>query len=429
MKKTFTLISILLTIASFAQKNSFGIQEYPEYVTDSIYQYIWDNTGQVWLLDGKIADMSYSDYRLNSEIEYNRVGNDWQRSKFHTLTFDESGRCTLELFMTYNNSTWVNDIMIRYAFDGSGNETEKTIQLWNSLFWVNDKRFVSTYDGSGNKLSDTTQTGNSSNEWTNVNLITYTYDNNKLITEISEQWYSGAWVKYNKKEYTYENGRVASKTEQVWVNNAWGNDVKTSYTYNTEGKIKSAVVQRLSNGTWNNRSLTEYTYNSAGNLELWLFKEWDGAGWFDTQKQTYQYDDNKNMTHMLFQIIKGDTWKEFEEEWFAYNNSSYLTSSSHKSYDAETVYGDSTQHYLRSVVGIEENAGNDVTIYPNPTTDKIAINSDKPVKDIEVLSVDGTVRMKQPSGRIVDMGSLPSGTYIVRYSINGRLNSKVVIRL
>ncbi|HLO92056.1 MAG: T9SS type A sorting domain-containing protein [Chloroflexota bacterium] len=432
MKRIATIIFSLFFLTSIAQNNipgsgsNFAIREYPEYVTDSIYNFIWNETTQAWDLTGKTSDMSYNEYRLTSEIEYDRTGSDWQRAMFHTYTYNAQGKLVTELMMSYADSVWENNYMVNQTWDAAGNMTQQDILLWNGLSWMEQQRFVMTYDASNNMLTWLLQTNNGS--WVNYNKKTFTYTSNRLTEEITERWQDPSWVNFTRKQYAYENNQLSAMVEQSWSNNAWANDVRSAYSYDNSGNLVTTLVQALDNGNWINRFNNIYTYTN-NRLMHWLFQNWDGNAWIDSQQEIHNYDNGGNHTYCLNQITKGDTWKDLSLDLWNYNSNNNLTQTSHKIFDAENVYGDSTSYFLRSVLGMEEKTDEGFAVYPNPTTGKVVIQSDQMPSGIEIYTLSGNVVITPEAGRIIDMSDLPAGTYIIRATFGKKITSKVVIRL
>lgn len=433
MKNISTLILSLLFLSSIAQNNFepegsgvFASREFPEFVTDSIYNYQWNENTSTWDLQTKTGDMSYHMYRLTSEIEYNKVGFEWQRSIFHTYAYNDQGLLETDLTMTYADSVWQNNYIVKQIWDAAGNMTSQNIQVWNGISWIDQQRIVMTYDANHNMLTWLLQNNNGG--WINISRKTFTYTNNNLTEEIAERWQDPSWVNQNRKQYTYENNRLVTLIEQSWSNNAWGNDLKSTNTYDNEGNLINTMAQMLENGNWINRFNSNYTYTS-NRLMQWIYQDWDGSAWIDSQQELHAYDYNGNHTYCLNQIVKGDSWKDISMDRWGYNGSNYLTQTSHKIFDAENIYGDSTSYFLRSVLGFKENQADGVAIYPNPTSGKVIIKSDIIPTSIEVYSLNGNLLSTPVAGRIIDLGNIPAGTYIIRAIYGNKMISKVLIRL
>lgn len=423
MKRIFTLVYSLIFLSSFAQTNN-GLTGSPEYVTDSIYTFRWNEPTGGWILDGKTADMSYHEYRLTSEIEYDRNASDWQKSVFHTYTYNDAGLLVTELVMSYTDSAWRNNYMMSQSWDGAGNMTSQLVQLWNGISWIDQQRITMTWDAAGNMLTWLLQTNNGS--WVNSTRKTCAYTAGNITEEITERWQESAWVNFNRKQYTYDNSKLTTMVEQAWTNNAWANDVRTSYTYDNSGNVTNKLVQALSNGNWLNRFNHNYTFTN-NHLMQWVQQDWDGSAWIDSQQELHGYDNNGNHTYSLNQIVKGDTWKDMVIDRWGYEGS-YLNATSHKIFDAENVYGDSTRYFLRSVLGTEEKPANGMVIYPNPATDNIILQSATTPDYIEIYALNGHLVLTPRPARIINIQTLPTGTYILRATFGKRVVSGVFLK-
>ena len=68
-------------------------------------------------------------------------------------------------------------------------------------------------------------------------------------------------------------------------------------------------------------------------------------------------------------------------------------------------------------VGIAENTISLVSVYPNPTTDVVMVNSDNTVNFYEIYNVSGTMIRREEAGArtfSVDMRELPAGVYFLK---------------
>ncbi|MBB6330452.1 hypothetical protein HNP24_001402 [Chryseobacterium sediminis] len=83
------------------------------------------------------------------------------------------------------------------------------------------------------------------------------------------------------------------------------------------------------------------------------------------------------------------------------------------------------------VLGIKDSkaAVKEVSVYPNPATDFIQINSLSTVKSIEIYDETGKLIKTETNGNRIDVKGLPSGVYMLNIKTEGRnFTEKVIIK-
>ena len=80
-----------------------------------------------------------------------------------------------------------------------------------------------------------------------------------------------------------------------------------------------------------------------------------------------------------------------------------------------------------TLTGITEKQEKEVSIYPNPTTDRLIINTTAINLEVTFTNMLGQVILSQHNTKVLDVSDLPRGTYIVSVVINGIASRKKVI--
>ncbi|OYT13155.1 MAG: hypothetical protein B6I19_06615 [Bacteroidetes bacterium 4572_114] len=87
---------------------------------------------------------------------------------------------------------------------------------------------------------------------------------------------------------------------------------------------------------------------------------------------------------------------------------------------------------ITTVTGIEENEVNNVSIYPNPATGFVNIESTDMLKSVSLINYTGQVVYQTPvnNNQIrINTNDLPTGVYFVRMeTVNGISNQKLIIK-
>lgn len=82
---------------------------------------------------------------------------------------------------------------------------------------------------------------------------------------------------------------------------------------------------------------------------------------------------------------------------------------------------------IRSVM-FDERAS-DVTVFPNPTADFIAVKADSPISNVTIYNIDGRVVLNQKVGGQIDLSSYDSGMYKVIVTSEAGTVTKTVIKV
>ena len=71
-------------------------------------------------------------------------------------------------------------------------------------------------------------------------------------------------------------------------------------------------------------------------------------------------------------------------------------------------------NYVQSTTGIEENAGvnNLVSLYPNPVTDNLQIQTTLPIKEIEITDITGRL-LYTTTAKTINCSSFAKGVYFI----------------
>ena len=70
-----------------------------------------------------------------------------------------------------------------------------------------------------------------------------------------------------------------------------------------------------------------------------------------------------------------------------------------------------------------------IKIYPQPTKDYLTIDSREPIGTIRIYNFMGSLVMKQkPASNRVSVAELASGTYILEFAYNGKLERLPIIK-
>jgi hypothetical protein len=133
----------------------------------------------------------------------------------------------------------------------------------------------------------------------------------------------------------------------------------------------------------------------------------------------FQADDN--LTNYIYPI-------NCDEDFLIYNYVDFWihVTAIYNSDSLESAYIDSV-HCLGYAINIDEINENEFTVYPNPTTGKIIINS-LDIYNIKILNIQGELVIESEGKHEVDLTDYPKGIYIIElYTKNKKTIKKVIL--
>jgi hypothetical protein len=91
--------------------------------------------------------------------------------------------------------------------------------------------------------------------------------------------------------------------------------------------------------------------------------------------------------------------------------------------------GKSTFNFYEATTGIRETeAGNTFSIYPNPGTSLVSVESDLDVKHMEMLDMQGKVVYSGRGVGAIDISNLSNGLYIIKLHTNAGVYHQQMIK-
>lgn len=333
------------------------------------------------------------------------------------------------------------------AYDYNSNNQTIGIKVWyfdpNGAYWDLYSREIDySYDGSGNLLYTLTQAADNVNNWKDYLRVFNTYDAaNKQLSSRGETWDEDSlgWVLDYSRHWTYyPNGEIQIETY---------NSARTIYTYNSEGLLASTTSQWLENGIWTNirryvytyapndtkpseiiyyswlvnvwlkRSQQTFTYNGNGDVLISENQNWVNGAWENEIKNVYIYDVNQNNTiQYYFEWINGD-WQYIFQYVFTYDSDSDLLTEHIYRWLGVWKKISSTQYYYSGAVSTQNPNGTQFSIFPNPATTQIAVQSEN-LSQIKLFDLLGrpisTHKCSGQSEETLYLGHLPAGNYLLQ---------------
>lgn len=168
-----------------------------------------------------------------------------------------------------------------------------------------------------------------------------------------------------------------------------------------------------------------------------------GQGTVDgTPGQSFAFPHDQWFTLTLVYNIDAETWAmyvdgllQFDDQEFVFNDPFVeLGAIDFYALGADTFYHvDDVVQYNGDITtaSVNDIAGDNFAVYPNPVQDILNISSTEVVDTVQVYDVLGKLVMEVAPNAVsptVDMSALTSGAYFVRVAINGTANTVKVIK-
>ena len=370
--------------------------------------------------------LSYNTHGLVTlRLKQSQDGQAWEDIFRITYNYDENNHLSLEVGQEWENDAWVNFCQAIYGYEGN-NLTNDLSQLWDGTNWINNYQGIYTYYEDNNLKAEMFQVWEDEDDtWINDMLYTYTYSDNKPITQLEQIWDEDEWVNDYLGTGTYDGENLIQILFQFWEDQ-WINDERISISYNENNMMKQLMNAIWEYNTWLDYLVTDFTYDENNNLtekeESYLEYQ---VGW----KTTWHYDDNNNTDRVENWMREGSTWELYETDCpFYYNNMQ-----SEMEIEAQVATITYTNINAPNAIADLSNETT-VCVFPNPTKGQLTINNEQlTIEQVEVFDVLGRcVLTVTPSpldraGVRLDISDIPTGMYFVRITTEKETVTKKIV--
>lgn len=234
---------------------------------------------------------------------------DWLMQQRLHYTYNNGGSNYtnfLQLLKDNNTSLWNNSSQSIRTFNVDDKLESDIFQNWDGAQWVNSTKLEYTYDGSGNNDVNTTYYYGIM-DWVLSSQQLMTYNGSDLITEsIAQQW-AGSWTNVQKTTYTYSGDLLMEQAHYNWDVSDWAVTAssRNTYTYNMSDQLETNTQETYSGG-WLNNLLITYTYNGDYIMDI-VVQTWNGA-WENLSQHIISYDVNNIQDEQITNSWSGSAW-------------------------------------------------------------------------------------------------------------------------
>lgn len=196
-----------------------------------------------------------------------------------------------------------------------------TSATWPDNSWQNFSRTINNYDADCRLKTALHQVWDvTTGKWTDHLIETYSYVNEKYISEIFTQlWSNNSWINNYRENYTYDiSFKTLSIVGQTWSSNHWSNHIATINTYDNKGDVDSVLMQHSAgDDPFENTNLTIYINNNDGTLHQTINQNWNKTtlSWDNYSKYSLVYNNHKTIdtaTTFLWNSTKA-SWQPYKQ--------------------------------------------------------------------------------------------------------------------
>lgn len=423
MRKTFTYLLVLLSFSLFAK--DFDIKQFVK------------NQSRLK------ADSGPKSYMLDTlKFEYNYDG-EWKTDAMYTFYYSEDGN----VFEVHEHSAYESGQYIwKLSYDAMNNVTgllggvEVDHPYLGTMFLPNEEYEIEynsngyetsyiehLYDENGNKTPDRKIT---TEYTTNTETTTIYY-----IDESTNDW---GLTEYSSKYVgTIDGDKMLNDTSFRWNVTDQKFDINALYEYKYEDGLQVAHIEKIYSSYANdftNRSKYEFEYDEDGNLIAekdydWSTSEndWEIAGMYENT-----YDKSMNISNVAY-----TSYGQFETE---YCDFTHAPISSEFKYWAETEFLSEgrTLHIFSEFEATAQTATSaielsmaDVSVYPNPASEKLFVESNINNGTVSVINIAGSIMYSGGTSEtsVIDISNWQAGIYTcIITSENGIVRNTVVVK-
>ena len=386
-----------------------------------------------------IVILGFSQEKLDSTIIEYFDGFNFSPDQKNIYTYNSNKELLSDYDYYWQSPGWSSPDTSNYIYDTNGNTTSYTSPQ--------SEKYEYTFNSSNQLMSgDVSMWSSLSSSWDLFVQFTVKYDlNNNIDSVIVTQWNGSTFDPFSKISYAYDmNDNLIETSTEEWNGTTLTYFLtdKTVFTYS--GTNISTIINSYMNQTsllYEPQSKRVFTYDSFDNAILEIDSAWNTTinNYEEIQKVEQIYDNSKPMSNIANPFNVDPLQKIFPEE--IKHNSKILSSKRFQKNGANWDQSHkTTYHYSVDSANlpnaIQDFASAGYSIYPNPTTGILNINTSDIKGNFEIQLIDilgktvytNTFNNNQNTINLTENGLL-KGTYFLKINTeNDSYYSKVVLR-
>ena len=379
---------------------------------------------------------------------------------------------TYKIIENYDSDTQKYSEVLKeeYTYNSKGELAETKNSYWLSIAWVPGSRTQYAYDNNGNLTESIYSSWNDfTKAYTNIVRNVLTYTNNKIVQEITYNWANGDWKPQDKTEFVYSGNNIASFNSFEWNDTLWINDERGVVNY-VGSKISEIIIEEFDKNIWVLSDKTIYKRNATSDrIEEILFQTWENMAWKNDDKINFTSDASGNRISEIYsESPDGIIWEQNDKIDYTYdittllskyrnpfNTNSYqndyglediahynklLTSINSENTSAQIpgqgaatweIDSRTTYYYSDDILSLNDlSASNFVSVYPNPTTNRLNIKLREQMNaNASLFDINGRKVIEQKIQALntsLNIEALNAGIYVLKiYSDSGFATKRI----
>ena len=409
-RTTFLLLLLFATYCVSGQRNSTIFHD-PDKTNDVNHG---SRESGIFHRSAGIKSMQETYQKLDS-MEYSSwddVNSQWQPWWLNRFTYNDDGHIIRNLLLEWDGSGmqyqmgWKED----YEYDNLSNMILRTEFMWDlqSNEWITLEKTENSYNAEGLLIQDMFYEYSDANQWELVSKAEYNYNSSgDLILMISSDWIQSTneWLNVWMCEYTYEDENLIMSLDHTWDpgTSQWDVIWKHEYIYNNGLMTEEYDHEWYDDtGQWVPVYMYEYFYDTEHNLSEEYSYYWVEATeeWMPEEKNIYAFNNDYTFSELLLPYFV------LYEDQGLFNHMlvSYVT----YFWDTESnafVDGYKVDLYFseQNIGRINENIEKMAAIFPNPASDIINLSIGESHEQL-------TLKLFDACGNIVMLTEVSDGT-------------------
>ena len=395
-----------------------------DYYNDSIVKYNWDDNSSSYELEEKEMFSYNSNGQTTEYLKsiWNDSDIDLRPDDKETYYYNENSK----LYEQYNFrwQTGLNDWIyetkktLEYFNNGDSIVTENYIISDDLTEWIPSSKSIVSSTINNDSLIHLYMSFNwesESNSYIPNSKAISTYVNDLIIEELWQNWddISSNYIPTSVTSYEYDFQNLNNKTKYRLIDGDTLKDWEMHYFYNANNlkEREEFTVFDINTQEVLNQIKTTFSYNEFSLTDTIINSRWDNIqeNWLLITRSTLLYDDNNNLD-----IYEKSNYDQQQQDW----EPSY-----------KNIY-----YWSMLTGGLFEQNAIQLTVYPNPASNQIKIQSRQfnKVEQLNLISIDGKHRYKFGDinlevNKVIDISRIPSGTYVLNGIIGDDRFSKLIM--
>lgn len=472
MKQTFSLVALLFVcMAASAQhtdpQSALGVKQrldslersywnsYAEQWESSWYYYAYDEFGQMTLYYGTYKDYDSDEYLGDSRYEYSynadgsmaesqyfswdEDSDDWENDDWEVFFYDEDGNQTASVRYSWDETSelWTPRDSVFNVYNEEGLLSEYSGYQWKTDHWLIRYFSTYTYEEHGWLFEHLSRMWyEDDQEWKNNIKFVYTWNGQgQELTKIrsDQEVFEGPWLLEYKLEHFYNGeNRLLTTNSAHWKTDQWEIYWTDTMDY-ASGLLMEDRTYYLDEGNMRLDAKDEYAYDASGNVTEYINHSWDRNA-LEVRlygKSLFTYDPGYTMTDFLFPREDSD-WSD-KLLIGQYSNIPLGINIYEWENNSWEDYSKTAYFYSEvDLLGLDEGGTEMVRLYPNPVGDQLHVDlpEGSSVATMSLYEITGrqVLRRQLNAGGSLSLSTLPTGVYLYRLSVDGKIQSGKLLK-